>query len=187
MFRRCGLRVVVRCVVILAILVSAGSVTCGAKEMCPWINDATAAGFLRGDVTTTVTHSSSGADKAAAAAATATGTSVTIGDATCEFVRRDASGVTRLRIEVVTMSDMTATFPGFRTRCGTGGQPVRAIGNEAEVCETAAAGHGVAQRVVGRVRERAFVISISAGAGTDQATLRDTALRVAEQVAGFLF
>jgi hypothetical protein len=156
--------------------------------MCPWINEATAAGFLHGDVTMTVTHTSNGADKAAAAAATATGTSVTVGDATCEFVRHDAAGVTKLRIEVVTMSDVAAAFPGFRGRCGADSQPVRAIGNEAVVCgATAAVRGGVAEQVVGRVRERAFVVSISAGAGTDQATLRETTLRVAEQVAGFLF
>jgi len=187
MFRQGGLRVVARCVVLFAILFGAGAVTCDAKEMCPWINEATAAGFLHGDVATTVTHSSSGADKAAAAAATATGTTVTVGDATCEFVRHDGSGVWRLRIEVVTMSEVAAAFPGFRARCGAGGQPVRAIGNEAEVCGMAAAGRGVTEQVVGRVRERAFVVSISAGAGADQATLRETTLRVAEQVAGFLF
>jgi hypothetical protein len=176
-----------RCVALFAVFLGVGGVTCHAKESCPWINEATAAGFLRGEVTTTITHPSGGADKAAAAAATVTGTSVTVGDATCEFVRHDASGVTRLRIEVVTMSDVVAAFPGFRARCGADGQPVRAIGNEAEVCGMMAAGHGVAEQVVGRVRERAFVVSISAGAGTDQATLRETTLRVAEQVAGFLF
>ena len=85
------------------------------------------------------------------------------------------------------MKDIPAAFPAFRARCGTTGQPVRAIGNEAEVCETPAAGRGTAEQVVGRVRERAFVVSISAGAGADQATLRETTLRVAEQVAGFLF
>jgi hypothetical protein len=103
-------------------------------------------------------------------------------------VRHDAAGVTKLRIEVVTMSDVAAAFPGFRGRCGIDSQPVRAIGNEAVVCGVAAAVRGgVAEQVVGRVRERAFVVSISAGVGTDQATLRETTLRVAEMVAGFLF
>ena len=179
-----------RCFALFAVLFGAAGVTCHAKEMCPWINEATAAGFLRGDVTTTVTHSGTGADKAAAAAATVTGTSVTVGDATCEFVRHDASGTTRLRIEVVTMAKIDAAFPGFRGKCGTDGQPVRAIGNEAVVCGMTGAATvrgGVGEQVVGRVRERAFVVSISAGAGTDQATLRETTLRVAEQVAGFLF
>jgi hypothetical protein len=179
---------IARCLALFTALFGVAGVTCHAKEMCPWINEATASGFLHGDVTMTVTHTSNGADKAAAAAATATGTSVTVGDATCEFVRHDASGVTKLRIEVVTMSDVAAAFPGFRGRCGADGQPVRAIGNEAVVCgATAMARGGVAQQVVGRVRERAFVVSISAAAGTDQATLRETTLRVAEQVAGFLF
>jgi hypothetical protein len=177
-----------RCVALFVVLFGAAGVGSHAKEMCPWINEATASGFLHGDVTMTVTHTSTGADKAAAAAATATGTSVTVGDATCEFVRHDASGVTKLRIEVVTMSDVAAAFPGFRGRCGSDSQPVRAIGNEAVVCGTAPAVRGgVAEQVVSRVRERAFVVSISAGAGTDQATLRETTLRVAEQVAGFLF
>ena len=178
---------VARWVALFVVLFSVAGVSSYAKETCPWINEPTAAGFLHGDVTTTITHSSTGADKAAAAAATATGTSVTVGDATCEFVRHDVPGDIRLRVEVVTMSDVTAAFPGFWARCGANGQPVRAIGNEAEVCDTTAAGRGVAERVVGRVRERAFVVSISAGVGTDQATLRETTVRVAEQVAGFLF
>jgi hypothetical protein len=185
-------RVVARCVAAGAILFGVAGVSCHAKEMCPWINEQTAAGFLKGDVTATVTHASTGADKAAVAAATVTGISATIGDATCEFAHRDASGgVTRLRIEVVTMGDVAAAFPAYRGRCGTSGQPVRAIGNEAEVCSMAPAGRGagvgVGEQVVGRVRERAFVVSIAAGAGADQATLRETTLRVAEQVAGFLF
>ena len=182
------LMLLVRAVALFVVLFGVAGANCHAKEMCPWINEATASGFLHGDVTMTVTHSSTGADKAAAAAATATGTSVTVGDATCEFVRHDASGLTQLRIEVVTMSDVAAAFPAFRGRCGADSQPVRSIGNEAVVCGmTATVRGGVAEQVVGRVRERAFVVSISSGAGTDQATLRETTLRVAEQVAGFLF
>jgi hypothetical protein len=181
-----------RCIALFAVLFGGAGMTCHAKVMCPWINDATAAGFLKGEVVATVTRASAGADKAAVAAATATGISATIGDATCEFVHRDASGsVTRLRIEVVTMGDVAAAFPAYRARCGTNGQPVRAIGNEAEVCSMAPAGRGagvgVGEQVVGRVRERAFVVSMAAGSGTDQATLRETTMRVAEQVAGFLF
>jgi hypothetical protein len=176
-----------RCVALLVVLFCAAGASCRAKDTCPWINEATASGYLHGDVTMTVMHTSTGADKAAAAAATATGTSETIGDATCEFVRHDASGVTKLRIEVVTMSDVAAGFPAFRGRCGTDSQPVRAIGNEAVVCSMKATGSGVVEQVVGRVRERAFVVSISSSAGSDQATLRETTLRVAEQVAGFLF
>jgi hypothetical protein len=185
-----AVRLGARWIAVAVVLSCVAGVNCHAKEVCPWINDQTAAGFLKGDVTTTVTHASTGADKAAVAAATATGISATIGDATCEFVRRDAAGgVTRLRIEVVTMGDVSAAFPAYRGRCGTSGQPVRAIGNEAEVCSMTAAtrGAGVGEQVVGRVRDRAFVVSIAAGAGADQATLRETTLRVAEQVAGFLF
>src|SRR6202012_5580569 len=107
----------VRCVALFVVLFGVAGSACHAKDMCPWINEPTAAGFLRGDVTTTVTHTTGGADKAAAAAATATGTSVTVGDAICEFVRHDASGVSKLRIEVVTMSDVAAAYPGFRGKC----------------------------------------------------------------------
>src|SRR5580704_8146903 len=135
---------IARCIAVVVIMFGATGIGGFAKGMCPWINEATASGFLHGDVTMTVTHTSTGADKAAAAAAaaTATGTSVTIGDATCEFVRHDAAGVKKLRIEVVTMSDVAAAFPGFRGRCGSDSQPVRAIGNEAVVCGVAAAVRG---------------------------------------------
>jgi hypothetical protein len=189
-FERQRLCAVARCAALVAVFFGVAGVTCHAKEACPWINEQTAAGFLRGDVTTTVTHPSGGADKAEAAAATVTGTSVTVGDAVCEFVRHDASGGSKLRIEVVTMANVEAGYPGFRAKCGADGQPVKAIGNEAVACGmtgAATARGGVGEQVVGRVRERAFIVSISAGSGTDQATLRETTLRVAEQVAGFLF
>lgn len=177
-----------RSVAVIVVLFGAVGVTCDAKDTCPWMNEATAAGYLHGDVTLTVTHTSPGTEKPPAAEAANAGASSTIGDAICEFGRHDASGITKLRIEVITMNNVAASFPGIRGRCGAESQAVRAIGNEAVVCSVKAPERGgVVELVVGRVRERALVVSISAGAGTDQGAVRETALRVAEQVAGFLF
>src|SRR6202044_4195246 len=89
-----------RCGALFVVLFGAAGVGSHAKETCPWINEATASGFLHGDVTMTVTHTSNGADKAAAAKATGTGTSVTVGNVTCESGRHDAAGVPPLRMGV---------------------------------------------------------------------------------------
>jgi hypothetical protein len=152
-----------------------------AKESCPWMNEATAVGFIGGDVTTTVTFAIkdktdpnfSNADK---------------NDATCEFVRRQGSTVTTLRIEVETMTGPPSSFATYASRCRPRNVPVRAIGNEAVACDVEGKKNSISEQVVSRVRARVFTVRITAGAGSvDQDLLRQEARNVAEQVAGFLF
>jgi hypothetical protein len=139
-------------------------------EVCPWMNAATAGGFLEGAVTSDVTRP---ANKF---------------DATCEFVRHDGKILVRLRIEVATMKDTAAEYPSYISKCGARATPLRAIGNEALVCSFKEKKKRVAEQVVSRVRERAFIVRVSSNARPPQPTvLRETAREVSEQVAGALF
>jgi hypothetical protein len=144
---------------------------CQASEICPWLNAATAGGFLAGTVSFTVTHPGPNKD-----------------DATCEFIRHDGHLVSGLRIEVETMKDPAHDFASFTSRCGQDRTPLRAIGNEALVCSLRGKKKQVSEQVVSRVRERAFIVRVSSNARPpDPGVLRETARRASEQVAGFLF
>jgi hypothetical protein len=139
-------------------------------EVCPWMNAATAGGFLEGTVTSDVTRP---ANKF---------------DATCEFVRHDGKVVVRLWIEVTTMKDTVAEYPSYISKCGTGATPLRAIGNEALVCSLKEKKKQVAEQIVSRVRERAFIVRVSSNARPlEQTVLREKAREISEQVAGSLF
>jgi hypothetical protein len=144
---------------------------CESKESCPWLNEATAAGILEGSVTVAVTHNNSNKE-----------------DASCEFIRQQKSVATVLRIEVATMTESAGTFASYAARCGSNGTPLKAIGNEAVVCSVEVKKRQVGEQVVGRVRNRAFIVSVSSNADSAESSeLREKARRVAEQVAGFLF
>jgi hypothetical protein len=143
--------------------------TCAANENCPWLNAATAAGALKGSVTFTVTHSNE--DKQ---------------EATCEFIHKEGEVLTSLRIEVDTMKDPDREFASYRAKCQRDATPLRAIGNEALVCNLRKKNE-LSEQVVSRVRERAFVVSVSSNIPADAGELREKAQKIAEQVAGFLF
>jgi hypothetical protein len=145
---------------------------CQANETCPWLNEATAAGFLDGSATSTVTHPSK--DK---------------NDATCEFIiRREGGLLTTLRIEVQTMSAPAAEFASYLAECGSNAQPVKAVGNEAVACSLDGKNGKFSESVVGRVRDRAFVVRVNAtGDESRRATIAIRVRKIAEQVAGFLF
>ncbi len=64
-------------------------------------------------------------------------------------------------------------YKAFAARCGGKGTPLKGIGNEAVAC---------GNRVVGRVREQAFAVTIQASGD-----YQEKARKIAELVAGFLF
>lgn len=130
----------------------------GAAETCPWMNAATAGGFLGGRISGIKVTRAQASD-----------------DASCEFVARDGSV---LSISVETMNSPPTDFPSYLARCHSPAEPLKAIGNKAVACNDQGA-----EQVIGRVRNRAFVIRIKAEGGD----LRDKARKVAEQVAGILF
>jgi len=142
-----------------------------AAESCPWLNSATAAGVLGGEVTIRVVHSTQNKE-----------------DANCEFIRAGTAVSETLSIQVISMTNVTGEFPSFLAKCGGTSTAVRGIGNEAVAC-TLRDKHGKrVEQVVGRVRNRAFLIRIeSSDKSVDTASLRETAEKTAEQIAGILF
>jgi len=138
----------------------------GAPASCPWLNAATAGGFLGGAVTSVTVKLATAGD-----------------DASCDFVRHEGSLALELRIEVETMRSPAKDFASYAARCHSAAVPLKAIGNEALAC-----GDEGAEQVVGRVRDRAFLVRLSTSdRSTQPSTLRDKARKVAEQVAGILF
>jgi hypothetical protein len=152
-----------------------------AKESCPWMNEPTAAGFVGGDVTSTVTFAIK--DKT-----DPNYSNVDKNDAICDFVHRQGSTVRTLRIEVETLAGTPGSFATYIARCGSLNTPVRAIGNEAVACDIEGKKNSISEQVVSRVRGRALTVRLTASAGSvDRDLLRQKARNVAEQVAGFLF
>ena len=141
-----------------------------AAESCPWLNAATAGGVLGGTVSAQVTHPSANED-----------------DAACAFELRRGELSSRLTVNVTTMGAAKAEFPSLLAQCGADKTELKAIGNEAFAC--GGADHGERwQRVVGRVRDRAFVIELRSNDPTLAAdALAGKAHQAAEQVAGILY
>jgi hypothetical protein len=145
---------------------------CYGQAKCPWINEATARGVLGGAVTLTVKVSDQG-------------------DGVCEFSQQQGTVVHHLRISVDIMTDIPKQFPTYLAKCPPKSTPLRAIGNEAVICSILNKGDESTERVVGRVRDQAFVVSVSSSAENDPSMTRDMRRDkvnlVAEQVAGTLF
>jgi hypothetical protein len=145
---------------------------CHGQAKCPWINEATARGILGGAVTVTVEVSDHG-------------------DGVCEFSRPQGAVVHQLRVSVNVMTDIPKQFPTYLAQCPPKSAPLRAIGNEAVMCSIQGDGEQYAEKVVGRVRNQAFVVSVSSSVQDNpsmtQAMRREKANLVAEQVAGILF
>lgn len=153
------------------VLLSMPAARASTTQQCPWLNSATAAGVLEGPVTVSVSYLDP--DNR---------------DAACEFTYRADHTVRTLRIEVNTMKDLSHDFAEYIAKCGQDAKALPAIGNEAIACRIPGYDRQVAEQVVSRVRERAFIVGVlSNGAATERDAMRDKARKVAEQVAGFLF
>ena len=76
---------------------------------------------------------------------------MTVTPDSCEFVRQETS----LRIEVRASSAPHA-------QCGSGAEALKAIGNEAQACTYQAKSGWMAEQVVGRVRDQAFLVRYAA-------------------------
>jgi hypothetical protein len=148
------------------------SAMCHAQAKCPWINEATARGILGGAVTMSVKVNDQGAG-------------------VCEFSHQQESAFHQLRIAVDIMTDIPKQFPAYLAQCPPKSAPLRAIGNEAVMCSMQGKPDQYAEMVVGRVRNQAFVVSVSSSMLKDpsmtQEMRREKAYLVAEQVAGILF
>ncbi len=142
------------------------------QAKCPWMNEATAAGILGGEVTVT---------------ANITGH----GDGVCQFSRQQGTILRQLRISVSVMSDISKDFAAYLAQCPPNGAHLAAVGNEAVTCSDNNKAELYSEEVVGRVRDQAFAVSVSSSVGNDasmtQEMRRAKANLAAEQVAGTLF
>ena len=145
---------------------------CQGQAKCPWLTKATAQGILGGAVTVTVDVNAKGA-----------------GD--CEFSSQQGSTVHQLRISVGLMTDIPKEFPAYLAQCPPKSPRLRAVGNEAVLCSVQGQVGQYIERIVSRVRDQAFVVSVGSSVQDDpsmtQAMRREKANLVAEQVAGILF
>jgi hypothetical protein len=145
---------------------------CRAQSKCPWFSEPTARGVLGGPASVTVNLKSPD-------------------DGDCEFTRQEGAVRHQLSILVITMTDSTKQFATYAAQCDSKSTPLRAIGNEAVLCSVQTHTNTYAEKVVGRVRERAFIVTLSSSVRDDpsftQEMRRQKVQLVAEQVAGILF
>jgi hypothetical protein len=143
-----------------------------AQAKCPWLTEPTARGVLGGPVKATIklTEKQGGI---------------------CEFSREQGSMLLELRISVEVMTDIPKQFPAYLAQCPPKSTPVTAIGNEAVTCSSQNHGDKYVDKVVSRVRDQAFVVTLSSSAQNDASMTpemrTEKAHLVAEQVAGILF
>jgi len=92
---------------------------------------------------------------------------------------------------VKTMADSAKDFASFLALCTGSTVPLRGIGSEAVQCVSKDNSHPGYEQVIARVRDRAFVLTVSraakATAAASENGLRDDTRNTAEQVAGSLF
>jgi len=171
-----------------------------AEQSCLWLNAATAGGVLGGPVIATVSRASadlsngrtpnakSSAGPTSANPARAAYGANAIDDSECLFARQPGSIFGELRIEVRTMGEPRKEFAAYAARCGDHATALKAIGNEAAICSLNSKPGEFSEQVVGRVRDRAFVVRLSINEPSlTQSALREKARKTAEQVAGSLF
>jgi hypothetical protein len=147
--------------------------TCQAKNNCPWINEATASGLLGGDAVGDFAEASAGQP------------------AVCTITQTGAGFTRTLRITVEVTPDTHARWESAAQACGKNAAPLLAIGNEASMCALDNRNSGLAELVVGRVRDQLFTITLSTTLKDDliltRMALKEKAYTASEQVAGNLF
>jgi hypothetical protein len=174
-------RATARCLVVLLMLVAAGSSAFGQQPaICPWLNAATAAGILGEEVNVTVAHSAAGHQEQMNGAPA---------DMTCDFKPSHGTATLSLQIAVHTMEDHKHDLATYQAMCDGSSRPLKGVGNEAIACEFKGKSNERVEWVIGRVRERVFIASLVTPGSSAQspATIRDKIQNLAEQLAGSLF
>jgi hypothetical protein len=143
---------------------------CKGESRCPWLNVATASGVLNGPARLEVTDSPASGN-------------------VCVFRYQDGAVLSSLQIVVREIRDTSKDRRPYESQCTSAMVPLRAIGNEAVLCAVDARNsHG--EQVIGRVRDRLFIVGIRTGPRTpsmERESLQEKAESVSEQVAGSLF
>jgi len=144
---------------------------CRGQSSCPWINAATAEGVLDSKVDSSVQETRGK-------------------DMNCTFKSVETSGTRSLVVEVRDIDDREKGYAEAESKCTSAPTPVRGLGNEAFEC---VADHpdSHAMMIIGRVREKLFVVSVIMTGRRDRgltaASLEDKVTIAAGQVVGNLF
>jgi hypothetical protein len=143
-----------------------------AQDHCAWLNEATAAGVLNGPVTL--------------------GLETTPDDQNiCVFTNlKTGKNHSALRIMVQPLKDVSKAVASHESLCTSVPVALKAIGNEAVSCSVDV-GYSRGEQVIGRVRDRLFIVTISSTMAHDPSAtrklLQEKARTIAEQIAGALF
>ena len=144
-----------------------------AENKCPWLTEATAGGLLGGDAVGSYMAAANGQP------------------AVCAFIDKEGNSMRELTITVQINPDAHNKLSGMMHDCGASSQLLQAIGNEAAVCAMDARKKFISERVVGRVRDQIFAITISSTVKDDMVLNNETLMTkiytASEQVAGNLF
>lgn len=160
------------CTLVGVILLTSG--VARAVSHCPWLNDATASALLGGDATGAYI-----AEKGQ--------------PPVCTFTERSAKLMRTLQVSVTIVGHPHAQFLSMvGAACASKAlSPVPAIGNEAMSCAIGMRSLKVGRRVVGRVRDQVFVVTLGTSIKSDSAftpsMLEMKISTAAEQVSGNLF
>jgi len=144
-----------------------------AANSCKWINEATSGGLLGGEAVGEVTPEVAGQP--------------TI----CTFTQMTDGGKRTLRISVEVAADPHTRLAAMEQGCGPDAAPLKAIGNEALICAADERKVGMGERIVGRVRDQVFTITMTSTLKNDpiltRGILKSRIYTAAEQVSGNLF
>jgi hypothetical protein len=145
---------------------------CKAQAHCAWLNDATASGFLNGPVTLDLETAPDDQN-------------------ICVFTNlKTAKDYSTLRIMVQPLQDVNYAIASHKSLCTSAPVALKAIGNEAVSC-SADVGYSRGEQVIGRVRDRLFIVTVSSTIAQDPSAtrqqLQEKARTIAEQIAGALF
>jgi hypothetical protein len=160
-------------VLVVAVCLFGLSRSAHAGNNCPWINEATVSGLLEGTAVGDFNQGSANQPM------------------TCTFVFKTTGGSRMLSIHVETTPDAATRVRSMAKVCGQPPEALSAIGSEAFICGTEHNKEAVVQRVIGRVRDQVFSITIGTmGAGGSAVWIANMKMRIeiaAEQVSGNLF
>ena len=146
---------------------------CKSEEgHCAWLNEATASGYLNGPVTLDVKTGPEDRN-------------------ICTFTNlKIAKDYATLRIMVQPLKDTNKAVASHESLCTSTPTALKAIGNEAVSCSADVA-YSRGEQVIGRVRDRLFIVTVSSTMAQDPAMtrqlLQEKARNIAEQIAGALF
>jgi hypothetical protein len=148
------------------------SARCKAQAHCAWLNDATASGFLNGPVTLDLETAPDD-------------------QSICVFTNlKTAKDYSTLRIMVQPLKDVDSAVASHKALCTSTPVALKAIGNEAVSC-SADVGYSRGEQVIGRVRDRLFIVTVSSTIAQDPSAtrqlLQEKARTIGEQIAGALF